>query len=41
MVWGFLVVPIYRNGELLMAGKEQFFSFEDDAWVQKFFDGMK
>ncbi len=39
--WGFLVVPIYRNGELLMAGKEQFFSFEDDAWVQNFFDGMK
>lgn len=39
--WGFLIVPIYRKGELLMMGKEQFFSFENDAWVQNFFDGTK
>lgn len=39
--WGFLVVPVYRKAEILMLGKEQFFSFENDAWVQNFFDGTK
>lgn len=41
MRWGFLVVPVYRKVQTLMLGKEQFFSFENDAWVQNFFDGTK
>lgn len=43
--WGFLVVPIYRqenqSKEMIMLGKEQFFSFENDSWVENFFDGTK
>lgn len=41
MRWGYLVVPVYRRGETLMLGREQFFSFENDSWVQNFFDGTK
>lgn len=41
MEWGFLVAPIYRDGEALRIGREQFFSFEDDLWVRNFFDGTK
>ncbi len=41
MEWGFLVAPIYRDGETLRMGREQFFSFEDDQWVWNFFDGTK
>ena len=41
MEWGFLVAPIYRDKETLRMGREQFFSFEDDQWVQNFFDGLK
>lgn len=39
--WGYLVVPMYRSKESLMMGREQFFSFENDSWVQNFFDGTK
>lgn len=39
--WGFLVLPVYRDGEILMSGRSQFFSFESDAWVENFFDGTK
>lgn len=39
--WGFIVAPIYRDGETLMMGRAQFFSFENDAWVENFFDGTK
>ena len=39
MEWGFLVVPVYREEEILRLGREQFFSFEDDQWVKSFFDG--
>lgn len=41
MRWGYLVVPVYRKAETLMLGREQFFSFENDSWVQNFFDGTK
>ncbi len=41
MEWGFLVAPIYRDGETLRMGKEQFFSFEGEQWVRNFFDGTK
>lgn len=39
--WGYVVVPMYRSRESLMMGREQFFSFENDSWVQNFFDGTK
>lgn len=40
-LWGFMVVPIYQSGDTLMLGREEFFPFENDNWVQNFFDGTK
>ncbi len=39
--WGFVVLPILREGELLYKGRETFFNFEDDTWELNFFDGRK
>lgn len=39
--WGFVVLPILREGELLYKGQETFFDFEDDTWELNFFDGRK
>lgn len=39
--WGFVVLPILRDGELLYKGEETFFDFEDDTWELNFFDGRK
>lgn len=39
--WGFYVLPILREGELLYKGEEHFFDFEDDTWEENFFDGTK
>lgn len=39
--WGFSVVPVYRKGRGLYLGKEEKFYFENDGWVQNFFDGLK
>lgn len=39
--WAFAVVPVYRRSERLFLGKEEEFFFENDRWVQNFFDGMK
>lgn len=39
--WGFLVLPILREEDLLYKGKETFFDFEDDTWELNFFDGRK
>lgn len=39
--WGFVVLPILREGEKLYKGEEIFFDFEDDTWEQNFFDGRK
>lgn len=39
--WGFVVLPVLREGELLYKGEETFFDFEDDTWEQNFFDGRK
>ena len=39
--WGFVVLPILREGELLYKGEETFFDFEDDTWELNFFDGRK
>ena len=39
--WGFIVLPVLREGELLYRGEETFFAFEDDTWEENFFDGRK
>lgn len=39
--WGFVVLPVLREGEQLSKGEETFFDFEDDTWEQNFFDGRK
>ncbi|GLC81732.1 hypothetical protein [Lacrimispora brassicae] len=39
--WGFVVLPIRRENELLYRGKQLFFDFEDDTWENNFFDGRK
>lgn len=39
--WGFIVLPILREDDLLYKGKETFFDFEDDTWELNFFDGRK
>lgn len=41
MEWAFRVVPIYRSDEKLYLGKSEEFYFENEGWVQNFFDGMK
>ncbi|MDE6847457.1 MAG: hypothetical protein K2J99_17055 [Lachnospiraceae bacterium] len=39
--WGFMVLPVLRENELLKRGEETFFAFEDDTWEENFFDGRK
>ncbi|XBX05398.1 molecular chaperone [Enterocloster clostridioformis] len=39
--WAFSVVPVYRKDGKLYLGKEEEFYFENDGWVQNFFDGLK
>lgn len=39
--WGFIVLPVLRENELLKRGEETFFAFEDDTWEENFFDGRK
>lgn len=39
--WAFCTVPIYRKNERLYLGKEEEFYFENEGWVQNFFDGLK
>lgn len=39
--WGYLVVPVYRKGDELYLGKQEFYCFENDSWVNSFYDGMK
>ena len=39
--WGFLVLPVLRENDLLRQGEEIFFAFEDDTWEENFFDGRK
>ena len=38
---GFVVLPIYRQGQDLYIGKEMFLNFEDETWRNSFFDGSK
>ncbi|MGN0330383.1 MAG: molecular chaperone [Kineothrix sp.] len=39
--WSFVVVPVYRKEERLYLGREEEFHFENDGWVQNFFNGLK
>lgn len=39
--WAFSVVPVYRKQQRLYLGKENIFGFENEQWVQNFFDGTK
>ena len=39
--WGFQVIPVYCDADELYLGKEEFFGFENDNWVNSFFDGRK
>ncbi|MDE6951983.1 MAG: molecular chaperone [Lachnospiraceae bacterium] len=39
--WGFQVVPVFCCEDELYLGKAEFFSFENDSWVNNFFDGEK
>lgn len=39
--WGFSVVPVCRKEGELYTTKQQFFSFETDAWLTNFFDGTR
>lgn len=41
MEWTFCVVPIYRKDEKLYLGNGEEFYFENEGWVQNFFDGTK
>ncbi len=39
--WSFCVVPVYRMDGALFLGKEEEYGFENEGWVQNYFDGMK
>lgn len=39
--WGFVVLPVLRDGEQLYTDEEKFYDFEDDTWELNFFDGKK
>ena len=38
---GFKVVPIYREKENLYIGLEKFINYENESWINNFFDGLK
>ena len=39
--WGFWVVPVHCDADELYLGDAEFFGFENDGWVNSFFDGKK
>lgn len=39
--WGYLVVPVYRKEDELYLGKQEFYCFENDSWINSFYDGTK
>lgn len=39
--WGYQLVPVYRKQDELYLGKQAFYCFENDSWVNSFYDGMK
>jgi len=39
--WGYQIVPVYRDRDELYLGKQAFYCFENDSWVNSFYDGTK
>lgn len=39
--WGCQVVPVYRKRDELYLGRQAFYCFENDSWVNSFYDGLK
>lgn len=39
--WGYQVVPIYRKQDELYLGKPELYCFENDSWINSFYDGTK
>ena len=39
--WGFYVIPIMRQNDVLWLGKDEFYEFENQNWEMNFFDGSK
>lgn len=39
--WGFVVLPVLRDGDQLYTDEEKFYDFEDDTWELNFFNGKK
>lgn len=39
--WGCRVVPVCRRQDALYLGKPAFYCFENDNWINSFYDGMK
>lgn len=39
--WGYQVVPIYRKQDKLYLGRPELYCFENDSWINSFYDGTK
>ncbi len=39
--WGYQVVPICRKRDELYLGRQEFYCFENDNWINSFYDGTK
>ena len=39
--WGYQVVPVCRKEDELYLGRQEFYCFENDSWVNSFYDGLK
>ena len=39
--WGYQVVPVCRREDELYLGKAGFYCFENDNWINSFYDGTK
>lgn len=39
--WGYQLIPIYRREDELYLGKGAFYCFENDNWINSFYDGTK
>lgn len=39
--WGFVVLPVLRDNDQLKIGRERFEAFENEHWVNNYFDGTR
>lgn len=39
--WGYQLIPVYRREDELYLGKGAFYCFENDNWINSFYDGTK